>query len=211
MRLLIRLAYLALLGLAACTLGSKPNATRETYLVDVPAPPQDATPLPGVLLVAGFEVAAAFADKQMVYRFEDHRYQSDYYNGFLVAPRDMIGQRTLEWLQRAHLFETVAPLSGARVPQALVLRASVNEMYADVRDAANPAAVLSMQLYITAEHTDQPPLRFAQQFRDVAPMQDASAQAYADALSRALEAILTQADRQIRESLADEQVRQVKK
>jgi uncharacterized lipoprotein YmbA len=191
-------ACLALICLAGCGMGSKPGAVRQTFLLEVPAPAQPGTPLPGTLLVGGVDVVAAFAGKQMVYRFEEHRYQSDFYNEFLVAPRDMLGQRVLEWLQETALYETVAPLAGSRLPEALVLRGLVNEMYADVRDPARPAAVLSMQVYITSEQAEGRPLRFAQQFRNVARMSDASAQAYADALSRALEGVLAEAAKQIR-------------
>jgi uncharacterized lipoprotein YmbA len=196
-RLLIHLACVALLGLAGCAAGGKPVPLHQTFLLDLSAPEPAGTPLPGLLLVGEFDVAAAFAGKQMVYRFEEHRYQSDFYNEFLVAPRDMIEQRTLEWLQRARLYETVAPIAGSSAPDALVLHALVNEMYADVRDPARPAAVLSMQIYITAEPAEGRPVRFAQELRNVAPMADASAPAYADALSRALRAVLAEADRQI--------------
>jgi cholesterol transport system auxiliary component len=197
-RTLNGVACLALLCLVGCGMGSKPGEVRQTFLLQVSTPAQTGAPLPGVLLVAGMDVSEAFAGKQMVYRFEEHRYQSDYYNEFLVAPRDMLGQRMLEWLQRARLYETVAPLAGTRLPEALVLRGLVNEMYADARDPARPAAVLSLQLYITSEQAEGKPMRFAQQFRNVAPMSDASAQAYADALSRALDAVLTEAEKQIR-------------
>ena len=159
-RLLIQLACLALLCLSACAGNGKPAATRQTFLLDASGPAQPGAPLPGTLLVGGFDVSEAFAGKQMVYRFEEHRYQSDYYNEFLVAPRDMIGQRVLEWLQRDRLFETVAPLAGSRLPDAVLLRGLVNEMYADLREPAQPSAVLSIQFYITTEQAGDRPARW---------------------------------------------------
>ena len=196
--LLTRLACIALLCLAGCSVNGRQSTPRQSFLLDLSAPALAGDALPGVLLVGPFDVADAFSGKQMVYRFEEHRYQSDYYNEFLVAPREMISQRVLEWLQRARLYETVAPLAGSRLPEALILRGLVNEMYADLRQPARPAAVLSVQFYITSEQVGGRPVRFAQQFRNVAPMADASAQAYAAALSRALEAILGEAEKQIR-------------
>lgn len=197
----VSLACIALLCLGGCARGGKPEAPRQTFLLDLPAPQPGGSPLPGVLLVDALDVVEAFGGRQMVYRFGEHRYQSDFYNEFLVAPRDLVGQRMLEWLQGARLFETVAPLAGSRIPDALVLRGVVNEMYADLREPSRPAAVMSVQLYVTAEPANGNPVRFAQQLRQSAPMTDASAQAYADALSRALAQILVEAERQIRKVL----------
>src|SRR5262245_57240700 len=106
-------ALYALLLLAVSTSGcllSRPAPVRNTYLLELnPGQPTSDTSLPGVLLVGGFEVAQPFAAKEMVYRFDEYRYDSDFYNEFFVAPRDMIGQRVLEWLQGARPYETVAP------------------------------------------------------------------------------------------------------
>lgn len=201
MRTLLRgLGAMALIALcAACTL-TKPTPPKSTWLVDAPRPAAAAhpAPLPGVLLVDTASVAEAFAGKPMVYRFEAHRYESDYYNEFFVAPRDMVGQRVLEWLQAAHLFETVAPLPGSRARHARRLQVFVNELYADVRDRARPAAVLSIQFYLLAEDDSGRPLRHGAQLRNVAAMRDDSAQAYAEALSRALTAVLEELERQLR-------------
>jgi uncharacterized lipoprotein YmbA len=188
----------SVLALCGCAGGGKAVPPRQTFLVDLPAPQASAQPLPGTLLIEGVDVAEAFAGKQMVYRFADNRYQSDYYNEFLVAPREMLGQRLLEWLQGVRVYETVAPLAGSSTADALLLRVLVNEMYADLTDASHPAAVLSLQLYLTSEPAGEQPVRFAQQLRKVQPMRDASAQAYADALSRALDAVLREAAEQIR-------------
>lgn len=191
--------YALLLLCAACSF-SKPAPLKNTWLIDAPRPaaaPRPA-PLPGVLLVDTASVAEAFAGKPMVYRFETHRYESDYYNEFFVAPRDIVGQRVLEWLQAAQLFETVAPLPGSRARHARRLQVFVNEMYADVRERARPAAVLSIQFYLIAEDDSGRPLRFGAQLRNVAAMRDDSAQAYAEALSRALGTVLAELEQQLR-------------
>jgi cholesterol transport system auxiliary component len=192
------LASLLCAMLAACSL-TRPAPVKHTWLIDAQRSVTPAeSPLPGLLLVDSVVVAEAFAGKPMVYRFEDHRYESDFYNEFFVAPRDIIGQRVLEWLQAAQLFETVAPLSGSRARDARRLRTFVNEMYADVRDRAQPTAVLSVQFYIVSENESGKPVRFGQQLRNVAPMRDDSAQAYAEALSQALAAVLAELEKQLR-------------
>jgi cholesterol transport system auxiliary component len=191
-------ACAAILALGGCS-ASRSTPVRQTFLVQ-PGPPADAgaAPVPGILLVGGFSVSDAYAGKEMVYRFAEHRYQADFYNEFFVNPREMIGQAALQWLQAARLYETVAPLATARVPGARTLTGFVNEMYADVRDAGHPAAVLAIQFYITSDAPPGNPIRFAQQLRHAAPMTDASAQAYAEGLSRALAAVLLELDKQVR-------------
>ena len=192
------LAGLAVIALAGCTL-TRPAPVKETYLVNVDRPAQlTATPLPGVLLVGTIDVAEAFSGKSMVYRFGEHRYEADFYNEFLVSPRDMLTQCVLEWLQKARLYQTVARLAGSRRADADVLRGFVNEMYADVRDPARPQAVLSIQFYLTREQAAGHPVVFTQQLRNEAPMTDASPEAFAAALSQALAAILTELEKQLR-------------
>jgi hypothetical protein len=161
-RTLNGVACLALLCLVGCGMGSKPGEVRQTFLLQVSTPAQTGAPLPGVLLVAGMDVSEAFAGKQMVYRFEEHRYQSDYYNEFLVAPRDMLGQRVLEWLQRVRLYETVAPLAGTRLPEALVLRGLVNEVRRRARSGpARGRAVLAALHHLGAGRRQADALRAA--------------------------------------------------
>jgi cholesterol transport system auxiliary component len=187
---------------AACSL-SQPAPVKSAFLLDTNrAADERSAPFPGVLLVGDFDVAQSFAGRPMVYRFDEHRYESDFYNEFFVSPREMLGQRVLEWLQSARLYDTVAPLPGSRALQADQLRGLVNEMYADVRDPAHPAAVLSIQFYVTRPGHDGEEVLFAQQLRMVAPMRDASAEAYTEALSSALEAVLSEFERQVRPVLA---------
>lgn len=199
MRRRVLLSMLSAAVLDACSLTKRTPAKR-TWLVEAqrPAQAQSAPPLPGVLLVDTVVVAEAFADKPMVYRFDDYRYESDYYNEFFVAPRDMIGQRVLEWLQAARVFETIAPLTASRARHTRRLLVFVNEMYADVRDRSRPAAVLSIQFYVREEDESGKPVRFGQELRNVAAMRDDSAAAYVEALSRALSAVLGELEQQLR-------------
>lgn len=158
--------------------------------------------LPGLLLVNVFSVAEAFAGKPMVYRFDEHRYETDFYNEFLVAPRDLVTQGVLEWLQRAQLYETVAPAAGARAPRALLLQGTVNELYADLRDPQRPAAVLSIRFHVVDETQPARPLRTAGELRRSIPIADASAAAFAEGVSRAMTEILAELEQRLRAAAA---------
>jgi cholesterol transport system auxiliary component len=171
---------------------------RQTYLLEVDrTQASTATPLPGALLVGVFDVAEPYASRGMVYRFGDYRYESDFYNEFFVPPSDMISQRVLEWLQSARLYDTVVPLAGNRIPGGNVLQGLVNEMYADLRDATRPTALLTIQFYVTREQRRRGDVLFAEQLSQRRPMRDASAPAYAAALSEALAAILAELEQRM--------------
>jgi cholesterol transport system auxiliary component len=194
---------LACVTLACCLAGcsiTTPAPARNTFLprAEPSLAVQATAPLPGLLLVNVFAVAEAFAGKPMVYRFEEHRYETDFYNEFLVSPRDFISQGALEWMQRAHVFESVAPAAGARAPRALLLQGSVNELYADLRDAQRPAAVLSIQFYLVDETQPARPLRTAGELRRAIPIADASAAAFAAGVSRAMTEIFGELEERLR-------------
>lgn len=199
-RLRIASMWLALAcTLSACSLNT-PAPARSTFLprAEFTQARAPAAPLPGLLLVNVFSVAEAFAGKSMVYRFDAHRYETDFYNQFLVAPRDFVSQSVLEWMQRAHVFESVAAAAGNRAPRALLLNGSVTELYADVRDAQRPAAVVAIQFYLVDETQAARPLRLAEELRHSVPIADASAAAYADGVSRAMQAIFAELENRLR-------------
>lgn len=192
------------LGVSGCSLNT-PTPPRSTFL---PRPALErasaqAVPLPGLLLVNVFSVAEAFAGKPMVYRFDEHRYETDFYNQFLVAPRDLVTQGALEWLQRASLFESVAPAAGARAPHALLLQGTVNELYADVRDPHRPAAVLAIRFHVVDEIQPVRPLRMTAEVRRSVPMADASAGAFADGVSRAMTEVFEELEQRLRDAAAN--------
>lgn len=191
-----RLAALALLPLMVACAATQQTAPRSTYLLEAV---RTAEPMPaarqGSLYVALFRVAEPFAGKGMVYRFDEYRYESDFYHQYFVAPRDMITQRVFEWLQRAGLFQSVRLATGVRRRGGTTLEGLVTEMYCDLRDVQRPAAVLAIQFYAVSD-TGQ--VLFATQLRSVKAMADSSAESASRSLSEALVAILTELETQLR-------------
>jgi len=192
-------ATLALvLSLQACTF-NPPNPVKHSYLLEASrAPSLEAPSHRGTLFVAAFRVAEPFAGKGMVYRFDEYRYESDFYNAFFVAPRDIVTQRVLEWLQSAGLFDSVRPAAGTGRRGALQLDGLVTEMYGDLRDAQQARAVLSVQFYVARDGQQGNEVLFAQQLSQSVPIPDASAMSLAAGLSQALQAILAELEKQLR-------------
>jgi cholesterol transport system auxiliary component len=191
-----RLLTLAVFPLIAACAATQQPAPKSTYLLEA-VRTAGATPAahPGSLSVALFRVAEPFAGKGMVYRFDEYRYESDFYHQYFVAPRDMITERVFEWLQSAGVFQSVRLATGVRRRGGLTLEGLVTQMYCDLRSAQRPAAVLAIQFYVVG---DRGQVLFATQLRSVNAMADSSAESASRSLSEALVAVLTELETQLR-------------
>lgn len=192
-------ATLALaLALQACAVAPNTPVKRSYLLEASRAPSQDAPAHGGTLYVAVLRVAEPFAGKGMVYRFDEYRYEADFYNEFFVAPRDIVTQRVLQWLQSANLFASVRPAAGGGRRRELQLDGLVTEMYGDLRDPQQARAVLEVQFYVSRDTRAGSEVLFAQQLSQSVPIPDASPDSLAAGLSEALQGILAQLEQQLR-------------
>ncbi|TMH37520.1 MAG: hypothetical protein E6H66_02435 [Betaproteobacteria bacterium] len=133
--------------LAACTL-SRPSPVKQTYLLVVTLPTKPSTaPRPGTLKIGVMGVAAPFRGKVLVYRETDLKYETDFYNEFLVSPTAMLTDAASAWLAAAHVFRGVLPAS-ANTEGDFVLEGFVSEFYGDFRDVSKPAAVITAKFFL---------------------------------------------------------------
>ena len=146
----------SLLAALICALGgcglSRPSPVKQTYLLQA-APTQPAVaPRPATLKVGTIAVAAPFRGKALVYRESDLKFESDFYNEFLVSPSAMLTESAATWLAAARVFREVLPAS-ANADGDYVLEGFVSELYGDFRDTGKPAAVITAKFFLVDNRT----------------------------------------------------------
>ncbi|CAH1903657.1 putative ABC_trans_aux domain-containing protein [Candidatus Nitrotoga sp. HW29] len=143
----IILLLLAMLG--GCSFNMTQPA-RETGRFVIPEPPANTaastTPRPGVLGIGRCIVTPPFDVRGLVYRTDELRYQADYYNEFFAAPDESIRSRIAGYFAHAKPYESV--ILAENLNASYELRATIKEIYGDIRDQARPAAVLTIHWYL---------------------------------------------------------------
>lgn len=181
-----------LAALAGCAI-QRPAVRVRSYLL---APPDPATAHDAAarsLYVAPFNIPPQFEGKPLVYRFDEVRYEADFYNEFLVAPRVMFKERSEVWLQRAGY-----AVAAHATPDTATLHGSVSALYGDFRDAERPRAVLALRFALTPSGKDDPAAALERSYDYAIPLSDRRAATLVEGLSVALGRALTALDAELR-------------
>jgi len=150
-------ACLALvLVMSGCSLDlHRPAPVKNYFLLEpTPQPSTEPAAYPFSLKVTNFEVAPPYQERALVYRLDEQRYDSDFYNQFFVTPRSMMMTQVPQWLGQRQIFAAVlGPAS--TLDTSYTLEGLVTQLYADLRPGAQPAAVFTMQIFVTRaiDHT----------------------------------------------------------
>ena len=143
----------------------------------------------GVLEVADVEISPRFTGKSFVYRMSEARYESDFYNQFLVAPAVLITEEILKGLAQSHLFRHVIGASHQLQPTH-VLGATVSGLYGDFRNGSAPKAVLEMEFFLSKETAGRSQIVMEKRYAKSVDLSRRSPEALVQGWNRALEEIL---------------------
>jgi ABC-type uncharacterized transport system auxiliary subunit len=198
-RTLTVIAVLAIAAaLGACTL-SRPAPVKRTFLLEPASPPMALVQKLVSLRVGVVNVAAPYRGKAFVYRHDELKFEADYYSEFFVAPAAMLSEATARTLAAANVFRRTLP-PGAADAGDYVLDGFAAELYGDVRDAAKPVAVLAITFYLSPANAMTPAVIWSREYRQRAPMADATPEALAQAWNAALSTVLADLARDLAEA-----------
>jgi cholesterol transport system auxiliary component len=200
---------LSLLVLAGCN--SAYTANRIQYLLEpsrnaeAPAADQEAAGSQAanpksenrVLEVCRFRIESAFAAKSLVYRVGPLRYETDFYNTFLVPPAVMIAEETRVWLSQSGLFSRVIGPGAVNEP-TYVLEGDILELYGDLRDKTDPRAVMQIRFFLSrVEENGQPLAMEGKTYIAVSHLESADPAGLVEAFNRCFETILTDLEKDL--------------
>jgi len=196
----------ALAALAACAASPLTRSAPERRLFNIAAQRPEAAPAPRantVLKVRPLQINPAFQGKEMVYRLEGSRYDSDYYNTFFTQPAQNLTGQVRQWLGRAGLFGNVVD-STSQVADTHLLEGMVNSLYGDFTDKNAPKAVLEAQFFLVANKGDAYTVLFEKDYARAVAFQPGGgdASALAQAYNQALAGMLAELEKDVREALA---------
>ena len=190
--------YSLLLLNAGCVDLSRPALAKHYYLLETSPKPSDTPPAHAAALrVTGVEISAPFSERSMVYRLEQERYESDFYNEYFVAPRAMITSKLVEWLTVRRVFATTLPPSST-LDASYAIEGQVTALYGDLRDKTKTAAVFGMQVFVTDMRSPEKSILLERACAEQVPVPDRSADAISKGLSQALQRCFAELEADLR-------------
>jgi cholesterol transport system auxiliary component len=185
------LAVMALcaLALAAGCSFTRPAPVKSQYLLTPKTPPVAAKPQPGTLRIGIVNVAGPFRDRNFVIKAGELRYETDYYDEFVVPPSAILAEQTSRALSRSRTFTHVAA-PGAPVQADYVLDGFVSSLYADHTVQGRCKAVIAINYYLSQADIGSGVPFWSEDYRREVDCGGGDADAYVAALNTALSEIL---------------------
>ena len=160
-----------LIGFTSCSI-QQAAPVKRTFLLEARRPAKAGEPAArsaGALRVRGTTVSSPFAGRGFVYRRSDWSYEADFYDEFLVAPRNLVDEQVRRWLGEARMFAQVLEPSG-KSEFAFSLEPSVTALFGDYRDRKAATATLEIQFALFDEQATPRALLWERSYRREVPL-----------------------------------------
>ncbi len=215
MRLILVAACVAAIGLGGCVNITRDNPARQHFALQLdPDSAPIAPAIAGAILkVRVFQEMPRYRGREFVYRVSDVRYETDYYNLFLVSPGPLLAEATACWLAQGGVFERVVD-SSSRVRSTHLLEGAVVALEGDYRVKHKPRAVLGLSLTLVDETADLPRIAFQRHYVRSVDIADTRPETLVMGWSKAMQELLVDFDRDlagIADVLRDEHQKRIEK
>ena len=144
----------------------------------------------GTLQIAPVRISPRYADRNFIYRRSETRYETDYYNQFLVSPGVLVSEEVRRELSDSGIFQYVIGPAQPLVPTH-TLDASVISFYGDFRDVAAPKAVIEMEFFLSRESPGNVAVLFHNQYQRMVAVDRRTPEALVQGWNQALQGILS--------------------
>ena len=201
------LPYLLVSSLIALTIfpgcGQRQAYDKHYYFLSATRKAQPVTRQKDVILeVRNFTIDSAFGGKGLVYRTGEVKYETDFYNEFLVSPRSMITEKTRNWLAAYRLSQRVLD-PGSQIDSTHVIEGNITVLYGDFRDKTSPRAVLEIRIFLLETKAGEEPVSvFGATYKSSVALETKDPESVVNALDRCLEEVLANLEKDLSDKLS---------
>jgi ABC-type uncharacterized transport system auxiliary subunit len=188
----------------SCSMSLKqPDPVKQYYALKAERPASSGQPTPAapvVLKIKRINVAPSYSSREFVYKTSENSFFPDYYNLFLVAPKDNLTQVLRAWLDAAGVAK-VALAGESELEAQYVLESSFSKLYADFSKPQSPVAVVEAQFFLLRDVQGRYELSISKTYRQEFPLKDRTPESLVNGYDQALQGILSDLEADLRNAL----------
>jgi ABC-type uncharacterized transport system auxiliary subunit len=184
----IAVALLLLLA-GGCSSFNRPYPDKALFAIDLGQPPSASTasgagagpsaadnppaarPTARMLRVRDVHIAKPFDSANFVYKVGESRFTTDYYNGFVAEPDQLLTGELVNWLAASGEFGSVVQ-EGSTADYQLALESNVTALYADYTNNRSPQAVMELKVFVIEDAPSAAKVIFQKTYRETEPLSD---------------------------------------
>ncbi|HOW67669.1 MAG TPA: ABC-type transport auxiliary lipoprotein family protein [Candidatus Paceibacterota bacterium] len=181
---------------------TRPSPIRHQFSLSIQnAAPSNTSSGNVTLQVRPLRIASPFDQKSFVYRFEDQKFEVDYYHEFVTQPALLLTDIIRQRLDTGASFKTVLSPTSLIEPDYF-LEGQATELAGDFRDKTRPQAVMAIQFWLIENQTKPPRLVWRQNYRCSIPLPGPSPEALVGGWNQALDQLLDRMATDLRAQIA---------
>lgn len=195
----LTLILIAAVSLCGCVSLKKKYPDKNYFILDISRGASETAPVEApILKIRKFRISPKYEGRNLVYRLDELRYDSDFYNEFFANPDVLITEEIRDWLGATGLFSHVTDLSNYVEPE-YILEGAVTAMFGDFTNPEKPKAVLEFKVVLINSLSSETDIIFKKDYRSEAPIADNRPESVIVGLDQALTDIMTALETDLKE------------